>query len=226
MVSGEKYDFISGWHATTVRVMNHNNCHYRNALFSVIPADMSSWQIIGFDAHHTHFNILWARQNWAISQTTFWNTFSWMKIYEFRWRFHWHLFLRFELTIFPHWFRLWLGALQATSHYLNRRWLVYWLIPHLGAISRVLGHGVKCPILTTVVPGFFGDLMAVPFGANGANLGICTLPEKNLLCVWNKLSLGEIKFSQRRTHPVKSLWWQIIPMQELTNEWKNIYNII
>ena len=128
MGRGEKYDFISGWHATTVRVMNHNNCHYRNALFSVIPADMSSWQIIGFDAHHTHFNILWARQNWAISQTTFWNTFSWMKIYEFRWRFPWHLFLRLELTIFPHWFRLWLGADQATSHYLNRWWLVYWRI--------------------------------------------------------------------------------------------------
>ena len=48
-------------------------------------------------------------------------------------------------------------------------------------------------------PRWFHDfpaiLLAVPFGWNGAHLGICTLPEKNLLCVWNKLFLGEIKFS-------------------------------
>ena len=84
------------------------------------------------------------------------------------------------------------------------------------------GHGVKCPILTTVVPGFPAIWLAVPFGANGAHLGICTLPEKNIFCVWNKLFLGEIKFSQGRTRPVKSLWWQIVPMQESTNEWKNL----
>ena len=32
------------------------------------------------------------------------------------------------LTIFQHWFRYWLGAVQATSHYLNQWWLVYWSI--------------------------------------------------------------------------------------------------
>ena len=46
--------------------------------------------------------------------------------------------------------------------------------------------------------------------------------KKNIFCVWNKLFPGEIKFSQRRTRPVKSLWWQIVPMQESTNEWKNL----
>ena len=51
----------------------------------------------------------------AISQTTFSNAFSWMKIHEFRLRCHWSLFVRFKLTIF-----------QATSHYLNQWWLVYW----------------------------------------------------------------------------------------------------
>ena len=56
----------------------------------------------------------------AIFQTTFSNAFSVMKIYEFRLRFHWSLFLRFELTIFQHWFRKWPGADQATSHYLNQ----------------------------------------------------------------------------------------------------------
>ena len=41
----------------------------------------------------------------AIPQTTFSNAFSWMKMNECRLGFHWSLFLRFELTIFPHWFR-------------------------------------------------------------------------------------------------------------------------
>ena len=41
----------------------------------------------------------------AILQTTFSNTFSWMKIYEFWLRFHWSLILRVQLTIFHHWFR-------------------------------------------------------------------------------------------------------------------------
>ena len=64
----------------------------------------------------------------AFSQTMFSNAFSWMKMYEFRLKFHWSLFLRFQLTIFQHWFRYWLGADQATSHYLKRWWLVYWRI--------------------------------------------------------------------------------------------------
>ena len=41
----------------------------------------------------------------AISQTTLSNAFSWMKMYECRLKFHWNLFLRFQLTIFQHWFR-------------------------------------------------------------------------------------------------------------------------
>ena len=46
----------------------------------------------------------------AILPTTFSNAFSWMKMHTFRFS----LFLRFELTIFQHWFRQWLGADQAT----------------------------------------------------------------------------------------------------------------
>ena len=64
----------------------------------------------------------------AVSQTTLSNAFSWMKMSEFRLRFHWSLFLRVQLTIIQHWFRYWLGAGQATSHYLNQWWLVYWRI--------------------------------------------------------------------------------------------------
>ena len=64
----------------------------------------------------------------AVSQTTLSNAFSWMKMLEFQLRFHWNLILRVQLTIIQHWFRLWLGAGQATSHYLNQWWLVYWRI--------------------------------------------------------------------------------------------------
>ena len=63
-----------------------------------------------------------------ISQTMFSNAFSWMKMFEYRLRFHWILFLGIRLTIFQHWFRLWLGASQVTSHYLNQWWLKYWRI--------------------------------------------------------------------------------------------------
>ena len=39
-------------------------------------------------------------------------------------RLHWSLFLSFKSTIF----RKWLGTDQATSHYLDQWWLVYWRI--------------------------------------------------------------------------------------------------
>ena len=51
-------------------------------------------------------------------------TFSYMKMFEFRLNFQWSLFLRVQLTIFQHWFRKWLGAVEAASHYRNQWWLV------------------------------------------------------------------------------------------------------
>ena len=41
----------------------------------------------------------------ALSQTTFSNAFSWMKMLEYRLKFHWSLFLGVQLTISQHWFR-------------------------------------------------------------------------------------------------------------------------
>ena len=73
-------------------------------------------------AYLTH----WGRDEMNnISQTTFSNVFSSMKMFEFWLKFHWSLFPRVQLTIFQHWFRWWLGAVQATSHNLNQWWLVY-----------------------------------------------------------------------------------------------------
>ena len=60
---------------------------------------------------HSQHCACWWLSHWsgdkmaAIFQTTFSYAFSWMKMYEFRWRFHWILFPRNQLTIFQHWFR-------------------------------------------------------------------------------------------------------------------------
>ena len=71
----------------------------------------------------------WGRNQVAASfQPTFSSAFSRMKICEFRLRFHWSLFRGVHLTISQHWFRWWLGAGKATSHYMNQWWVVYWRI--------------------------------------------------------------------------------------------------
>ena len=75
----------------------------------------------------------------AISQTTYSSAFSWMKMFEFRLKFQWSLFLRVQLTIFQHWFRLWLGDVQATSHYLNQWWLIYRCIYASLGLNKLIG---------------------------------------------------------------------------------------
>ena len=78
------------------------------------------------DAYTIRLLTLWGPDKIVvISKTTFSNTFSWMKIYEFRLRFHWSLFLRVQLIIFQYWFRKKHGADQATSHYLSQWWVDY-----------------------------------------------------------------------------------------------------
>ena len=59
----------------------------------------------------------------AISQTIFSNAFLGIKSSAFwsKCR-HWSFFLRIQLTTIKHWFRQWLGAEYATSHYLNQCW--------------------------------------------------------------------------------------------------------
>ena len=87
---------------------------------------------LGYTVNHTG-NIVelthWSRDKMAaIFQTTISNAFSWMRMYKFRSRFHWSLLQTVPLILFQHWFRQWLGADQATSHYLNQWWLVHWRI--------------------------------------------------------------------------------------------------
>ena len=55
--------------------------------------------------------LVWYLTHWgrdkmaAIFQTTFSNAISWMKMFEFRLKFYWSLFLKVQLIIFQHWFR-------------------------------------------------------------------------------------------------------------------------
>ena len=72
-----------------------------------------------------HLLTHWGRD---IFQTVFWNAFSWIKLYQFRLIFNRSLPIRVKLTKIKHWLRKWLGADQATSHYLNQGLLIYWRI--------------------------------------------------------------------------------------------------
>ena len=54
---------------------------------------------------------------------TFSIAFYGMTSFIFWFKFHWNLLRRFRLTISQHWFKRGLGAVQATSHYLNHCWL-------------------------------------------------------------------------------------------------------
>ena len=72
-----------------------------------------------------HVSTLRPRQNGRhFADDTFKHIFV-MKMLQFRLKFHWSLFIRIQLTIFQHWFSWWLGADQATSHYLKQWWLDY-----------------------------------------------------------------------------------------------------
>ena len=80
----------------------------------------------------------------AILQTTFSNAFSWMKMLKFWFNSHWIFFTRVQLTINQHWFRDWLVACAAPSHYLNQCW------PSSPThICGTRGRGVKAFLVAT-----------------------------------------------------------------------------
>ena len=54
-------------------------------------------------------------------------------------QFHWSLFLKVQLMMTQHWFRFWLGAEKATSHYLNQCWP-----DSLTHLCGTRGRGVNC----------------------------------------------------------------------------------
>ena len=77
------------------------NCKKYRTLDCVIKrrnwTSRNTWLMITIDHNLlTHWG--WDKMA-AIFQTTFSNVFSWMKMFEFRLKFHWSLFLRVQLTI-------------------------------------------------------------------------------------------------------------------------------
>ena len=84
----------------------------------------------------------------TVLQTTFSYAFSWIKEYVFRIKFHWTLFLKVQLTICQHWFRLSdnglvLNRLQAII--LRNDRLLYWHIyASLGLDELSKGHRCWC----------------------------------------------------------------------------------
>ena len=76
--------------------------HWFSLLWSIVLCWIQFSWCVGCWVHITH----WGRDKMTtISQTTLSNAFSSMKMLEIRYKFHWSLFLRVQLTIFQHWFR-------------------------------------------------------------------------------------------------------------------------
>ena len=78
------------------------------------------------------------------------NAFSSMKHFMLRFKIHWSLFLKVQLTITQHWFSQWFGAEYATSHYLNQCWSDS--LKHIrstkgrwveGAMSSIFDHAIS-----------------------------------------------------------------------------------
>ena len=92
-------------HAPTLATISFNTLSH---LHVVLPTDASATNYRGVIPVTEHIETLthWGRYRIAaISQTTFSNAYSWIKIDTFRLRFHWRLFICFELIVFQHFSR-------------------------------------------------------------------------------------------------------------------------
>ena len=120
-------------------------------------------------------------------------------MYEFRWRFHENLFLGFELTIFQHWFRWWLGADQATSHCLNQCCLVHWRIYASLGLNKLTRLGRVTHICVGELCGRLVQIMAC--GLNGTEplskpmLSYCQLGEN-----FNRILINIRNFALKNMH--------------------------
>ena len=102
-----------------------------NLACSYIQRTYHCWPILGWIFASFNLKVVTHRgrdKMAVIIQTTFLNAFSWMNVYKFRLSFQLNLFPKAQLIIFQHWFRYWLVAWTALSHYLNQCWLVNWRI--------------------------------------------------------------------------------------------------
>ena len=102
------------------------------------------------------------------------NAFSSVKMLKFQLGFHRNLFLSFQLTVSQHWCRWWLGADQATNHYLNQWWSC--LLMHICIIRPQWVKNFKVSIVkwwigTYLVPSYFLKQQWPSLKHTGAFLG-------------------------------------------------------
>ena len=92
----------------------------------------------------------WGRDKMAaISQTSILNAFSWMKMYEFHWRFHWGLFPKVPVNSIPSLVQIMIWRRPGASHYLNQWWLAVWYKTKFG--SQNFGYQLWCLFLIYVM---------------------------------------------------------------------------
>ena len=71
-----------------------------------------------------HFNTLRPKQNGHLFAGDSFKCIFLNENFWFPMKFHRNMFHMVQLTIWQHWFRWWLGAEQASSHYLKQCWCV------------------------------------------------------------------------------------------------------
>ena len=107
-----------------------------------------------------------------------------MKSLVFWLKFHWSLFPGVQLIITQHWFRKWLGAGQATSHYLNQWWpsaLMYICITHWCRVRHICvskrtiigsDNGLSPGRCQAIIWNNAGILLIGPLGTNFSEIQI------------------------------------------------------
>ena len=106
---------------------------------------------------HQPLSTHWGKDKMALNlQRTFQNSFSWVKIIEFWFKFHCNHSKGVQLTIIRHWFRYRLGTEEATSHYLN-----HWWPKTLMNICITQPQWVKSISQRTYLTGITGPMSAV-----------------------------------------------------------------
>ena len=145
----------------------------------------------------------------AILQTTF----SLINIVVFWLKFRRNLFLIAQLTVYQHWFRQWLGAEQATSHYL--KWWLHSLLTHI-CVTRLNWYQMQskfemftcnepCARIWLQGPGrvitshnIFRNIVTCPCPASGAHysdviMGSISSQINSLTIVYSSVDSADIK---------------------------------
>ena len=157
----------------------------------------------------TRFNSFWTK----------WPPFRWswrhFKIHFFKWKntkFHGSLFRVVQLAIFQHRIRYWLGADQATSHYLNQCWPNS--TTHICSTREKWVKHHWQSSCTDISPSSNGNIFRVtgPFcgefaGHKGRWRGALMIP---LICAWtngrvNNRDAGDLR--RHRAHRDVNIMW-------------------